>query len=462
MKEKYWPIINYVLMLGTFLVGFFLANGTWVFSTNYNGEFTLWQIILVGSVFALLFGALLAINIVRKKYQPNYALIGILGGLFIINLITVLVFKSNQTISFTGADGGTYSFDFALTAYDKACYIVDFFAVMAMTLFIFDISWQVSNGKKLLTVLSLGVIAMDIVFIICSYFMHGYNFIDFYRFFLSSDFYRASVISVFATKNAYACTLFIGLISCIYLHMNYRKWYWLAIGGYIYTNIIHTISKSVIILGGLLILAYLLYIFFTTYKQHKKMNLIALVSIGGTILLIVLAGIVLVSVKGKWAELFETIYIQKGQDTLESRTWIWQKVIDILDKNNWIVGVGYMVFTQLIHGYNLADTSTGSANNRYSAHSGYLQFLGEGGIIALLVMLFFVGCLIYYAVKSYKKNPTTIIFSLTILAIFLVYMSIESAMVIMPHTLEYAIAGMFIAVPILAINKDRYEIEKQQ
>ena len=462
MKEKYWTIINYVLMAISFVVGLFLANGTWIFSSNYNGGFTLWQIILVGTIFALSFGALLAINIVRKKYKPNYILIGILGVLFIINLITVLCIKNNQTISFIGADGGTYSFDFSITAFDKACYIIDFFAVTGIALFIFDISWKLVDGKKLLTVMSLITVAANIVFIIISYFKHGYNFIDFYRFFLTDDFYRSSVISVFATKNAYACTLFMGLISCIYLHMNYRKWYWLAIGAYIYTNIIHTISKSVIVLGGLLILAYLLYIFFTTYKQHKKMNLIALAAIGGTILLIALAGIILVSVKGKWVELFESIYITKGQDTLESRTWIWQKVADILNKNNWVVGVGYMVFTQLLHGYNVADTSTGYANNRYSAHSGYLQFMGEGGIILLLVVLFFIGCLVYYAVRNYKKNPTHILFSLVILGIFLVYMIIESAMVIMPHTLEYAVAGMFIAVPILAINGDRYEIEKQQ
>ena len=461
MNEKRWTIINYALMLLSVLLGFYLSNGTVVFGSDPNRGLVLWEMIVANSIFLCSFGALITINVLRKKYKPNYVLIGIFGGLFILNLISILVFKGQQTISFTGVDNNTYSFDFVVSSYDRVRYVFNFLAMLCLGLFILDVSWQVANIKQFLGILSLAVIAMNIVLIIISYFMHGYNFIDFYRFLFTDDFYRASVISVFATKNAYAATLLLGIIASLYLHLVTRKWYWFIPLVYIFTNIIHTISKSVIIFSAVLIIAYLLYVFFTTYKEHKKMNLIALAAVGGTLLLGVLVVTIVLLAKGKFVSAFESIFLTKGQDTLESRTWIWNKVVLILNRSNWVIGVGYGLFSTLLHSYNMADVSASEINGRYSAHSGYLQFMGEGGIVFLLVALLIIGMLVYLGIKNYKRNPPLVVFSLTVLTLYLVYMIIESVMVIMPHSLEFGIAGMFIALPILDLNKERL-MEKQQ
>ena len=365
MNEKRWTIINYALMLLSVLLGFYLSNGTVVFGSDPNRGLVLWEMIVANSIFLCSFGALITINVLRKKYKPNYVLIGMFGGLFILNLISILVFKGQQTISFTGVDNNTYSFDFVVSSYDSVRYVFNFLAMLCLGLFILDVSWQVANIKQFLGILSLAVIAMNIVLIIISYFMHGYNFIDFYRFLFTDDFYRASVISVFATKNAYAATLLLGIIASLYLHLVTRKWYWFIPLVYIFTNIIHTISKSVIIFSAVLIIAYLLYVFFTTYKEHKKMNLIALAAVGGTLLLGVLVVTIVLLAKGKFVSAFESIFLTKGQDTLESRTWIWNKVVLILNRSNWVIGVGYGLFSSLLHSYNMADVSASEINGRY-------------------------------------------------------------------------------------------------
>lgn len=454
MQEKHWNIINYVLIALTGVVGFYISNGFFSFGGNNRG-LTVPETIIANSIFLIVFGGLITINIIRKKYHPNWVLIGILGTLFIMNTINILCFKSGSSFTFTGADNEVHTFTYNMSAGEKFTDIFAFLATMGSALLVLDICYQVVEFKQFITLVCFAALAVIFVLIICSYFMQGYKYFIFYKHLFDNELYHTSIQSVFATKNAYAIVLLIGFLAGIILHCLYRKWWYLAISGYVFINVIHTICKSVIIVCILIAIAYLLYIFFTTYKQHKQMNLIALAAIGGTIIL-ALAGLFIFLAIGQHLNgFFRTIFYSKGTDTFETRKFIWAKVINIISNFNWVTGCGHVLFSVLLHEYNVLDTGTGEVVARYSAHSGYLQYLGEGGIIYLLIAIALIIFVIYLGIKNYKKNPALMFVSLLTITSFIIWMSIESVSIFIANGLECGIISVLAISPILFVSRQK-------
>ena len=454
MKEKYWTIINYVLIAVSAVVGFYVSNGAFAFGGN-NRLLTLPETIIANSILLLAFGALIIINIIRNKYRPNWVLIGILSFLFIMNMVNILCFKSGSTFTFTGIDNEVHSFAFELSGAEKFTTIMAFLATMGCALLVLDICYQVVDFKQFIKIVCFGAIAVCGILIIISYFMQGYKYFIFYKHLFDSELYHCSIQSIFATKNSYAAVLMIGLIAGIILHSQYHKWWYLAITGYMFINIVHTISKAIIIMGLFVIFAYLVFIFITTYKEHKKMNLIALAAIGGTILTAVLGLFIFLAVTKHLNGFFRTIFYSKGVDTFQTRIYIWKKSIDIISKFNWVTGCGHILFANILHQYNVLDTGTGEVVARYSAHSGYLQYIGEGGIIYLLVVLALIGFVIYLGVKNFKKDKTRIFISFITMASFIAFMFIESGSIFISSGMEFGVISMLTISPILFVSRQK-------
>ena len=185
------------------------------------------------------------------------------------------------------------------------------------------------------------------------------------------------------------------------------------------------------------------------------MNLIALAAIGGTILAAVLGLFIFLAVTKHLNGFFRTIFYSKGVDTFQTRIYIWEKSIDIISKFNWITGCGHILFANILHQYNVLDTGTGEVVARYSAHSGYLQYIGEGGIIYLLVVLALIGFVIYLGVKNFKKDKTRIFISFITMASFIAFMFIESGSIFISSGMEFGVISMLTISPILFVSRQK-------
>ena len=454
MKEKYWTIINYVLITLAGVVGFYVSSGAYAFDGS-SRLLTVPETFIANGILLLAFSGLLIINIIRNKYRPNWVLIGILSFLFVMNMINILCFKSGRTFTFTGSDNQTYSFAYNFSPGEKFTAIMSFLATMGCALLVLDICYQVVDFKKFITTLCFLAIACCVIFIVISYFLQGEKFIQFYRHLLDSELYHCSIQSVFATKNSYATILFVGLLASVILHSQFRKWWYFLIGGYMFLNIVHTVSKAIIILSVLLVLAYLVFLFISTYKEHKKMNIIALAIIGGTIVVAIVTLLIVLKATNHMKDFFRTIAFSKGVDTFETRTFIWKKVVDIITKFNWVTGCGHLLFGNILHEYNMLDTGTGEVVARYSAHSGYLQYIGEGGIIYLLIVLALIGFVFYLGIKNFKKDQATIFISLATMVLFGAFMFIESASIFIANSMEFGAISMLTISPILFVSRQK-------
>ena len=454
MQEKHWTIINYVLIALAGVFGFYMSNGVFAFGGN-NRLLSVSETIIASSLLLLAFAGLIIINIMRNKYRPNWLLIGILGCLFIMNMINILCFRSGTTFTFTGVDNEVHTFAFELSGAEKFTTIMAFLATMSCALLVLDICYQVVDFKQFIKIVCFTAIASCVVLIIISYFMQGYKYFIFYKHLFDSELYHCSIQSIFATKNAYAAVLMIGLLAGIILHSQYRKWWYLAISGYMFINIVHTISKAMIIMAIFIIAAYLIFLFITTYKEHKNMNLVALAAIGGAILTADLGLFIFLAATGHINGFFRTIFYSKGVDTFQTRIYIWEKVIDIVSKFNWVTGCGHILFSNVLHQYNVLDTGTGEVVARYSAHSGYLQYIGEGGIIYLLVVLALIAFVIYLAIKNYKKDKPAMFISLITMVAYMAFMFIESGSIFIASGMEFGVVSMLTISPILFVSRQK-------
>lgn len=453
-KDKIFLYLNYFLIVLSGLSSFYLSCNAFMFANNPGQSFVLWQSIVASLVMLLAFGFLIGINIKRNLYKPNYVLIGILGVLFVIQIINVCIYKNSTTFNFLSADGETtYSVTMNFTAENRLVALFSFLGTMFGILLALDIIYQVADFKTTLKYICYVILLCALVFIIIGLIKYPNRYFLLYQHLTDGQLYHASIPSIFQTKNEYAVVLFIGVLAGIYLHLMDKKWYWLVASLYCYVNIIHTLSKAMIIAGILVILSYLICIFFTTYKKHKKMNLITLSIVGGAILTLLIAALIYLGVNNKFEALLKTIYYTKGSDTFQTRIYIWQKALVIINSTNWVTGTGHVLFGEIMHQMNLVDVANGESAARYSAHSAYLQYIGEGGIIFLLAEIFIIGFAIYLGVKHFKENKEVVILSFTIITIYLFIMCFESATIGLTMTLDYALITFMSITPLIYISQ---------
>ena len=457
MNVKRIDLLNYLLIAISFLFGFYLSCGEIIIGNDPSRPFVAWEISLVIAILVLSFGSLLVINIIRKKYRPNYVLLGILLVLFISNLITILLYKNKGIYAYSGIDGELCDFKYTVTPFMRFSFIAEQFAMLMMMVLVFDVIHQLVDLKTFIRLACYVVLLVVSILFIISVFKEGGNYVGLVTHLTKDDLQAYAVASVFKSKNNYAYILNLGIFATILLHNNNKKWYWLMIMGILYVNIFFTLCKFLIILDAVLILGYLLYRFFITYKENKKRNLIALIAVGGSLLLITLIFIVVLAATGKIASFFDTLFNVKGYDTLETRKWIWQKSALAISNSNIVTGDGYGLFGELLFNYNINDWATRAINETRSAHSGYIQYLGEGGILMLALFIILVGYIAYVYYKNMKNNRDLLVISLSFFVFSLIYMIIESGAVIFTKSIEYGAAAILIFVPLLSVNKEAKE-----
>ena len=457
MNIKKIDLLNYLLIGISFLFGFYLSCGEFILDKDPTRPFAPWEISVVISVLLISFASLLVINILRKKYRPNYIILGILFILFVSNLITILLYKNRGIYAYTGIDGEFCDFKYTVTPFMRFSFIAEQFAMLLMVVLIFDVIHQVVDGKFFLRIACYVTLLVVFILMIISFCKEGGNYAGLITHLTKDDLQAYAVASVFKSKNNYAYILNLGIFATILLHNNDKKWYWLAVSAFLYLNMFFTLCKFLIILDAILILGYLLYRFFVTYKDNKRRNIITIIAVGGSIILVSLIFIVALAVAGKIASFFETLFSVKGYDTLQTRQWIWQKSALAISNSNVVTGDGFGLFGELLFNYNINDWATRAINETRSAHSGYIQYLGEGGILMLALFIVFVGYISYLYFKNMKNNRDLLVISLSFFVFSLIYMIIESGAIIFAKSIEYGGAAVLIFVPLLTVNKEAKE-----
>ena len=268
------------------------------------------------------------------------------------------------------------------------------------------------------------------VLIIYGYISDFRNYIGFFKYALNIErpegvyIYDFAVQSFILHRNAYGMMMMVGVIFAYICHECKQKWYFYLLAAFFYVNMIFSLCKTGLLISAIITLVYVFYRLIITYKEHKKRNKIAIISI---ISVIVISAIILGTAyisKGKiLGKLYDLIKsITGGGQSLDTRSYIWDNSYQLLQSGWWVLGRGFGAFNTMLMPMNIASHN----DPVFPSHSSYIGLLAEGGILFLVAYLALLGYAGYAIFKSFKTAPgLTLTVSLGVFS-FVMYSFIET------------------------------------
>lgn len=241
------------------------------------------------------------------------------------------------------------------------------------------------------------LILTSFVFCIISLCIEGSNYIDLIKN-LNNNPQQYATKFVFAHRNNWGFFMLVALWSSILLSYLVHSKRLLFLPFIFYSFMMFSLCKTAIAIGGLVLLSCSIYLSINTYKQNKRQGTI-LISIISVSCLAVLLICLLTPIKDMIA-----VFVTKGGgDSLEARTIIWSKVIQMTSTPLKVLfGNGYKILAKNLFEINNADIYYSANWGTFTAHNMYLQVLGDGGILFLLAFLSLITYMWFSLIKYYK------------------------------------------------------------
>ncbi len=435
MTGKRVLVTNWLIYILLLLFMYYWENICMLDFSNPVRGFTLSEVILFFLGIFIITFIYFYLEKKRNNLKINYFLLICCALVFIYAFVVIMCIPSQKTFYVTNKLDPTITYVGTLsTSTDQRIYYIFFAFISLLFTYLFvDVFPKKYHFPK---ILNIGFYIACVVTLICmiySYVVEYNAYIGFIKnlFGYNVD-YETTVHSWWNNRSNYSIFLLFMIFYALYVHHTNKKWWLYLIIAILFVNLIFTLSKTNIPLSAILILGYLIARFFLSYKDNKKRNLIALAIIGGIILICLVTFIALCFVgplANKLQNAFSKLFISHDgvNNTLQTRFWIYEHVIDILNNSSWVFGAGFGYFNSLLAEYNAYDYLSIGHNNTNMPHNFFLQVLGEGGVIYLALVICLFALFIYYLVKIAKKHKELVILESLFFAVMIVHLIFESS-----------------------------------
>ena len=375
----------------------------------------------------------------REEFNKLHTIVvSVLFSLVLINIITILVQPTfhveNVIVRYSETDPSLVGTIETLNLYVSLTHKVIFCfevvsAAMCIYIGLFVLPRRFTS-VSFIKYLGYLLFAFLFVLIIYGYISDFRNYIGFFKYALNIErpegvyIYDFAVQSFILHRNAYGMMMMVGVIFAYICHECKQKWYFYLLAAFFYVNMIFSLCKTGLLISAIITLVYVFYRLIITYKEHKKRNKIAIISI---ISVIVISAIILGTAyisKGKiLGKLYDLIKsITGGGQSLDTRSYIWDNSYQLLQSGWWVLGRGFGAFNTMLMPMNIASHN----DPVFPSHSSYIGLLAEGGILFLVAYLALLGYAGYVIFKSFKKAPgLTLTVSLGVFS-FVMYSFIET------------------------------------
>ncbi len=250
------------------------------------------------------------------------------------------------------------------------------------------------------------------------------------------------IASAFRNRNTFGFVLIWAVISGIYLYYTTRQKKYLFYLLFIVCNIIITFSRNSIITTFIFLLVFSWFFF----KENRKKILYSLLA---------LAGVVSLIMSNSRINSLVMNALVRADSGLSKREIAWRFFFDNMDLRDYIIGSGVgstQVILEPIH--------------FYSYHNGFLDLVGTGGLISLVIYFIAIVYLTKYYYRVYTKYPLEGSIFLASIVAFQFYFMFESVVLQIGIGFLDVLVALFIYVlPLLyikslALKKGDLEIEK--
>lgn len=394
------------------------------------------------------FLALFIFNAAQKRYKPSLALIIILGVLFIVNIITLLLFKNNQTFNLTNVNNEPLQIVFNTTNKLKMFYIAQYAATLLLIFLLLDVFPKIFADIRLIYLVCIVVVIFALVSAIISYATETDFYVTFLKKIAHKDPKFIHPKSIFMNKNSYAAILYVGLIGSLFLHYRRKHFWWYIFAFFFMINATLTFCKIYRFVAPFTFFAYFFAQFFLSFKKHKVLN-ISVLSTVVVLIAVFVSSVVICAIQiDGFNEYLVTILFKDVEGAFTSRLEIWKRTLEILNQTNWLTGVGFHNYGNLI--YYAMDLKVVTNEFPFTfAHNATLEAFGNGGIILALVYILFLAYAIYLLFRVYKEHKSLVWFEIILIISLLCVMAIESGSFVLPFTVDYAFFTLIIYVPLI-------------
>lgn len=459
----------------------------------------------VGEYLAI-FGIIILLSTVffiteKKKgmLKHNFTLISVLGVLFLISLISILVFpsvfKMNIPVFEEIIDGKSTIYEIVsykegtifINAEQKGLYVLVAFSTLYLAyIFLWILPQKLHKFSQLSFVLYV-ILGFALVAIISSYIIE----FDLHKLFYSNinEYIENNnlIKSFFNHKNSYAITLVFATFSCFFLYFTSRKIAYLPLSIIYIYHAIQTYSKTnvLILLVSLpILIAITLAI---NFKKHKKVVLGCIYAICGVITLFAILFVInrinqnfLSSVFSRFDDLVNNFILNafNNQNGYSGRIVHYEKMNQLFSLGYWGIGLGFGLFNEIVIGVEnisrvpeLYSWDVYSIEKEYpyfiasdSPHSSFYQIIGSGGILLFIIYILIIAYVLYAAIKVFKKHKAITTFSLTVIISAIIHGLMESSTLVFfgsPYvdSILFTILGI---VPILTLYHHQLHPEKEK
>ena len=192
----------------------------------------------------------------------------------------------------------------------------------------------------------------------------------------------------------------LGLVFALTVHAIIEKWQMYLLVAFFYFNMIFSYCKTSLIISAILVVLYVTFRLYKTYKDHPKRNKILIITFGSIIgLAVILTGLSYVT-DGKFIpQLNQLVKSVTESGTIDSRSYIWDNTFYLLRDGWWIIGRGFGTYNMMLYPMNLVN-----GDNVCPSHSTYNAVLGAGGIFSLIGFLALIGYWVYLTIMCFKKD----------------------------------------------------------
>ena len=459
--------LTLICLLFSFLFGLYLVADLFFFSSTYTNNPPVVYFIGLG-LFAISTTGVFFFNAQNEEGIKENLYFGIgLSALVLINMVCVLTFKKHIEFSLIGIDGEAYSGSYDVTAFDRVKYIFNFSAIALFLYFLFIYFPSLTKDDTMMLLFVLLIIGVVATITLISYITEYRKYYAFVYHFKTHGSYNFVLNPLGLHKNVYGFLLTLQIFSLLYLFNKYKKWYILLIILHAYLNMVFTLCKAGLIISFAVVLAYLVYLYISTFNVNKKRSYIILGICGGLVLTLGVLTILSFALPNSFiGKAKDNIYLMfkmgEKMNTVSSRTLIWRNSFAIIAShvnfffNNYIFGCGSGTFGGLLRQYNLADPNVAWFNNTAQAHNAWIQYLGEGGILKALYALALIVNLVICNVRNWKINRDLAFYSFVILTAALVYGMFENEPFIFSGSGEATSLSFLVIVPIMHQQKASY------
>ena len=369
-----------------------------LFSGNETGAMI--ESIIFGSLIIGGFVALLVFDYVRGMSRFNRVAIVMMLALFVVMIFVIANTPNIYDLTLIGYYKDEISATIEISNEFK---VQSIFAYSSLLILIYSSLFLVAPliriRSKLITIILSSYLM--IVFIVCilTLFLEHDNYVLFIENFKTSP-QQYAIKAFFPHRNAWGffllITMFMDILLSIVMNKKYIAYFSIVFYGFMFFSF----CKTTLILGVVMVLAFLIYFLVSSFSNHRKRNLVIICS---TTAVIVTAIVICLVTPLK--ETFEKIVISKGGDSFEARTVIWDKMFQMIDSPSKVLfGIGRGVLDRNLYAINFADLNYPQNWHAFKAHNMYLQTLGDGGIILLLCFLVAVFYIIKTLVQNYKND----------------------------------------------------------